>query len=185
MSQESLDTLARKSQEASISLATLSQLRRRGLPRTVTLLYRLCEGLPLGLIPVTLTWTGIVFFLPVTEPLTLIRVYALGLLAMLLIWAALWQARTLVGTWRLADGILGEIAQLPGLAYHPNATLRRQLVGRGWVTFGEFRDWAEKQRQILETRRKDYEVAVELAKHPSLRADLRGFPPGARAFLES
>ena len=187
MSAESPESLAHKCREAAQALEGLVDLRRRALPRGVGLIHGACAALPLGLIPISLTWTAAVFFLPDSQPLILIRLYALGLLGILLAWAAVRQTQTLVNAWKLADGVLGRIARMRGLAYHPNAALRRELAARGHVTLGDFKIWYERQHQILETRLHDYQAARDLAREQSEGSpaiDTAGFPPGARAFLE-
>ena len=129
-----------------------------------------------------LSWT--VFFLPVTDPIKLIRLYALGLLSMLVFAGVVFTLRTLLARLKLRDSILEEMTMLQGLAYHPNTVLRRSLSTRGWVTLGEFQHWYEKQREILQTRADDFEAAIETARRGVEALDLDTFLPGARAFLE-
>lgn len=162
----------------------LERLHQRAVPAPVRLLEGIRAALPLGMIPISLVWTAVVFFLPVTEPIKLIRLYALGLLAMLVFAGVAFTLRTLVAKLRLKDAILEQMAVLQGLAYHPNTVLRRSLSARGWVTLGEYQLWYEKQRDILQTRADDFEAAIENARRGVEAVDLDAFPPGARAFLE-
>lgn len=165
----------------------LEKLRLRAVPSLVRWIEGARTTLPLGLIPITLAWTAVVFFLPYGDSQTLIRLYALGLLAMLGGVSLLLVLRNLTGRMKLRDEVLGEMTMLTGLAYHPNTALRRSVATKGFATLADFRQWYEKQRGILENRAADFESAIATLKRNADRPlpDLDDFPPGARTFLEN
>jgi len=183
---ESIEAITAKLLAAYGAQHQLEKLRQRAVPGIVRLLEGARTILPLGMIPITLVWTAVVFFLPVGDPFKLIRLYALGLLAMMLGAGLLLLLQALLSRIKLSDKILGEMALLPGLAYHPNIVLRRNVAARGYATLGEFRQWFDKQREILETRVGDFEVALENLRRGDRfpPPNYESLPPGARAFLE-
>lgn len=164
----------------------LERTRVRAIPGWARFLEGVSNALPLGMIPITLVWTAIVFFLPYGDHIKLIRLYALGLFAMLLSAGLLAVLVSLVSRLRLKDLVLLEIAGMSGLAFHPNNVLRRVVAVRGYATLGEFRTWYLKQREILDTRVSDFEAQAEGLRGPKIEAlSADQLPEGARAFVES
>lgn len=184
-----MDTIESLTQKLLATYGTqyqLERLRQRAVPRVVRMLEATCETLPLSMIPITLAWTALVFFLPLGEPLKIIRLYAVGLLAMLIGAAFLFTMQALCSRLKLKDEILSEMTLLSGLAYHPNTALRRCVLARGYATLGEFRAWYVKQREILDTRAADFAAAIDTARRGGATPkNLDHYPPGARAFLEA
>lgn len=182
---ESVESLSQKLLVTYGARHQLERLHQRAVPVVVRVIEAARVALPLGMIPLALVWTAVVFFLPIMEPLALIRLYAMGLLGLLLIAAAVVAFRALLSRVRLKDSILGEMATLQGLAFHPNTALRRQLAARGYATLGDFHQWYTKQCEILDQRAEDFEAAIEHAERGhTAPPNLDEFPPGARLFLE-
>ena len=182
---ESVETLTQKLMVAYGTQHQLERLRQRAVPKLVRVLEGARTVLPLSLIPASLVWTAVVFFLPFGETLELIRLYAMGLLVLMLTAGILLMARLLLSRLRLRDEILGEMTLIPGLAYHPNTALRRRVAARGYATLAEFQHWYDKQREILETRVSDFDAAIHALKHSQTATrDLAQYAPGARLFLQ-
>lgn len=183
---ETAETLTQKLLAAYGTRHQLERLRERAVPKPIRMVEGARTVLPLGMIPITLVWTAVVFFLPIGDPFKLIRLYALGLLAMMLSAGALLALQTLSSGLKLNDQILGEMTMIHGLAYHPNTALRRHVAARGYATLGEFRQWYEKQREILETRVSDFDGALAALKRGKRlpTTDISAYPPGAQLFLK-
>mgnify|MGYP001175357821 CR=1 FL=1 len=186
MTHETIESLTEKLLAAYSALSQLSLVRKRALPLWVRALDVAGNALPLGMIPITLIWTAIVFFAPTYDPIGLIRMYAIGLLVMLLGAGLICGLRLTAFRQKLPDEILGDLALLDGLAYHPNAVLRRSIAARGYATLGEFLSWHDKQKEILDTRVSDYLVAIDTLRRGTAKQRVHfDLPPGARAFLDS
>jgi hypothetical protein len=182
---ESVETLTQKLMAAYGTQHQLERLRQRAVPKLVRVLEGARTVLPLSLIPASLVWTAVVFFLPFGDTMELIRLYAIGLLTLMLTAGFLLMLRFAVTHLRLRDEFLGELTLIPGLAYHPNTALRRRVAARGYATLAEFQQWYDKQREILETRVSDFDAALHaLKRSPAAPRNLDQYAPGARLFLQ-
>jgi hypothetical protein len=181
---ETIDSLTPKLGATLTTLRTVEQLYTDGISSVRRGLYRLCEWLPLGVIPLSLIWSGVILFAHAEDPMHLVLIFSLGLLAILGSTALLFALRRVLDEMHLPDAILGGIIQNSNLAYHPNSVLRRCVARRGYATLGEFRVWVAKQREILNNRANDFTATLEsLRKGPPL-CRLEQIAPGARAFLD-
>jgi len=181
---DTIDSLTPKLGATLTTLRAVEQLYADGISPGRRGLYRICEWLPLGVIPLSLVWSGVIFFAHAEDPMHLVLMFSLGLLAILGSTGMLFALRRVLDELRLGDAILGEIVQNPNLAYHPNSVLRRCVARRGYATLGEFRIWVAKQREILNNRANDFAASLDaLRKGPPL-CRLEQIAPGARAFLD-
>ena len=180
---DSLETLTPKLGQALTTLRQVDQVYVRALPPAQRLVYRGCDYLPLGLIPLSLLWSVIILFLPSPDPLRLVLVFAVGMLALLATLGVFFLFRWFTDHARLPDEVLRELVD-QDFAYHPNAVLRRALTRRGYVTVGEFRTWAQNQRSILNTRANDYAASIDALRRSADTPALHTLSDAAREFLD-
>lgn len=178
---ESLPSLTEKLGATLATRRQVEEIYAAAVPYGLRLVYRGCDALPLGLIPASLLWCCVIFFIPAADPLRLILVFALGLLTLLGALGVLFVFRWVGDRSRLDEEILRELVG-QDFAYHPTAVLRRALLRQGHVTYRDFRTWVQNERTILNNRANDYVASLEaLRQRPPVA---HAFSPAARAFLD-
>jgi hypothetical protein len=146
-------------------------------------LNRARDSLPLSAIPAVAVWTLLTMLLPRHDRWLAMNIYLAGLFLILAASLLLVLAAVVLNRRRIDDAVLGRIAcHIDGLAYHPNAVLKQQLVQQGYVTQEQLLAWVKQQRAILDIRTRD--LRARLSAAPA-QPDLSVHGDGARQFLAS
>jgi hypothetical protein len=181
---DSVETLTSKLGATLTAQREVEQLYVEAAGPACRLLYRLCAGLPLGTIPLSLIWAVTTLVLPRPTPADRLNFFMCGLLLEGAMVGLLLTARLIVDTQLIADEILADIPRHPGFAYHPNSVLRRHVAAQGYATIGQFRVWADAQEQILSNRANDYVATLQAMRRPRPSTKPDALSAGARAFLD-